>query len=351
MVLLLAGSVGQCWSKVDWLKIKHWIDSADVAGCDTSYVRLPREGFIGNLAITETGTYAHLRYGVHSSDGDLIYLSGPFSTQQAGMLSAGVSYRGWGLSYTRDLSKHGDTEWNFCTYGQTYGAEFRIHHSNSMSGSLDDPRTSSLYDDVVVDVEQCRQHTILANIYYVFNHKRFSLPAAMSNTVIQRRNSGSFMACVNFRRADTHLADGALSVLIGGNSADADFGNGVFRKLRQSQFSIGGGYAYNWVFANRHLLLHGSMMPMMSVWHYNRATYQITVRDAMGYVTDSYTWRKELNQNVSFNASAHFALIHNASRYVSGLIGLINYDSLLGTDHFGVYTVDWSAKLFFGIRF
>lgn len=45
-----------------WHALKNWVDSADIKGCDTTYLHLPKEGFIGYGNVFLTGTKAYLDY-------------------------------------------------------------------------------------------------------------------------------------------------------------------------------------------------------------------------------------------------------------------------------------------------
>ena len=104
---------------------------------------------------------------------------------------------------------------------------------------------------------------VLCNFYWVFNNKKFSLPAALSQTVIQRRSAGSWIAELNYYRSSIKPQLRNAGGIYPSIMVDAN-------KITSSQISLGGGYAYNYVFGNEHCLLHTSFMPMISVWHRNR---------------------------------------------------------------------------------
>lgn len=333
--------------------VKNYVDSADFKGVDPTYLDLPEYGFLAYTNLSLTGTHLRLRYELPYASQSRVNLTGSLNTRLASLHTLGLSYRGWGLSYSTDYSSYGDTEWSFCSYGQARGFEIRIHNSNTLSGELEHQVNDAYQSPFNVDVYGVHQHTVLVNYYHVFNHDRFSLPAAMSHTVIQKRSAGSFLACVNFHRVSSTIDDMRLSYTLGqeylpeGTSVRSQF-----RKLMQEQISLGGGYAYNYALPDLHLLLHGSFMPMLSVWHKNYTYYNISGIDANGLPFDNYQHKQSIGQRpVSVNASIHGSVVYNYGRFLSGIVGLMNIDSLPGSDRFSLYTFNWSAKLFFGVRF
>ncbi len=294
----------------------NWVDSADVAGTDPDYVLWPEEGYIAafNTEFVKSRMFLDFSRPLGGTKEDF---NGTISSQLTTLFSLGLSYRGWGLSYSKDFSKSGDEQFSFCTYGQTYGAEFHIQNNHSYSGML----SSVVHPDIELEVkpEDIRQKLYRANIYYVFNHKHFSLPAALSQTVIQKRSAGSWLALMSYYR----------SVL--------SFKAEEFSKLKSTQISIGGGYAYNFVFARGHCLLHTSIMPSIELWHYNRIYYK-----------DS---KSPVSQNFSVDGLAHMSLVYNMSRYVMGCSSYYNYSWSNLSKRFSLIDLNWSGRVFIGVRF
>ena len=84
------------------------------------------------------------------------------------------------------------------------------------------------------------------NAYYVFNHRRFSYPAAFTQGYIQRQSAGSFLLAVSGQgqRAEISNRDTNLKVI---------------------NVGIGAGYGYNYVPAH-YWLLHLSALPTFIVY-------------------------------------------------------------------------------------
>lgn len=98
------------------------------------------------------------------------------------------------------------------------------------------------------------------NLYYVFNHRRFSYPAAYSQSTNQRRSAGSMIAGFSYSNHKLKLSDDRLP----GQIRDSLAGKPLdFNEIHYSDYSISFGYAYNWVFA-RNCLFNISLSPAIA---------------------------------------------------------------------------------------
>jgi hypothetical protein len=90
------------------------------------------------------------------------------------------------------------------------------------------------------------------NVYYIFNHGRFSYPAAFSQSTIQKISCGSWLAGVGYTRHSLEFDHNSLQTLInekmGPQAVELDSAL-MFDNVRYYDVSLSGGYAYNWVFA------------------------------------------------------------------------------------------------------
>lgn len=296
--------------------IINWVDSADVAGADTSYIRWPKEGFIAAFNTNFVKSRMLLDINGLNNDNNQEY-DGNISSRLTTLFSVGLSYRGWGLSYSRDFSGSKDEEFSFSTYGQTYGAEFHIRNSHSFTGTIE----NAAHPEQIMEVKPNEFHQRLysGNVYYVFNHTRFSLPAALSQTVIQRRSAGSWLALISYYRSIVK------------------FENNVFNKLTTTQFSVGGGYAYNLVFNNERCLLHTSLMPSVMVYYHNHL-YHLSEKSS-------------LSQQFSVDGLAHISFVYNLSKYLCGTSMVYNVSWSNLTKDLSIVDLNWSARVFIGVRF
>lgn len=304
-----------------WRWLKDWADSSDIKGCDTTYVRMPDEGFVAYLMSSPSWASTSLK--AHDTAGDAEMT---LSSRVINMWALRLAYRGWGLSYSRAFKNRDDSEFAFTSYGRRYGFEFRVHSSHDLNGRFSDysqqPAISGEFEGIS-SLKSC-----LLNFYWVFNSKRFSLPAAMSHTTIQRRSAGSWLACTNYVYTKFSFHPDF--------EMNADDTKGISFK----QVNIGGGYAYNYAFGHEHCLLHASVMPMISIWHQNRAH----VNDGTVYPIDQ--------QDISLSGMAHLGFVYNFDRYVTGMSCIYNLSHIYSPqEDVSIYVNDFSATAYFGVRF
>ena len=97
-----------------------------------------------------------------------------------------------------------------------------------------------------------------ANAYYTFSHRRFSFPAAFTQSQVQLRSKGSWLL--------------GLSAFAGRIDTGSDVVPGASKsRLLAINVAVGGGYAYNLVL-KRKWLIHLSAMPHIVVYSRNKLT-------------------------------------------------------------------------------
>ena len=334
-------------------KVKNYVDSADYKGTEPGYLYRPPQGFVAYTNAYFTGTHINGKYDVSNLMDGKSDLKASLNTRLATMFSAGLSYRGWGLSYSADYSRYDDSEWCFMSYGRTRGLELRIHRANSLSGPVT-MQYPGMSRPLEVEANDFRQRTALVNFYWVFNDKRFSLPAAMTHTVVQLRSAGSWLAFANYRHSSLRVtANNDLSQILGKAAIEQGLNErSDFNRMSQSQVSVGGGYAYNLAFAQGHCLLHSSFTPMVSVWHRNRA-YYLDYQKAQDGSWELQPGESDIafHQKFTVNGAMHLNFIYNSmGRWLAGAMGVMNIDWLPG-NYLTLYTFDWSVRCFVGFRF
>ena len=299
-----------------WRSFINWVDSADIAGADTSYVRWPKQDLIASLNFKMINSLLYVQFDDDLCNVDQKYRGYATSEFQT-PISLSLAYRGWGLSYTRSFEKYVDNEFSFSTCGQKYGAELRYQYTRSYTGTLESNLDSQ--NDIEIQPEDISQEVYYANFYYVFNSKRFSLPAALLQTVVQRRSAGSWLAAINFQR----------SIL--------RFHELPFNKVTSTKLSLGGGYAYNWAFAGEHCLIHASFMPMVNIYNHN-SVYSIE-------------GKKGASESISVNGKFQLGFVYNVSRYVMGTSNVYYLSWYNLPDYMDVVGLNWSSRVFIGVRF
>ena len=163
-------------------------------------------------------------------------------------ISVGVSYLGLSLNLSinpaKMFGKYRDYELGFRSYGKRFGFDLAYHDAHNFKGwqELDGVR-----QDFTTSEEMFHLRTLNVNGYYVFNHRRFSYPAAFSYSYIQRRSAGSFLLAAS------------------GQGQHGEVNGEIPIKFKMTNIGIGAGYGYNYVPA-RGWLLHLSALPTFIVY-------------------------------------------------------------------------------------
>lgn len=181
------------------------------------------------------------------------------------------------------------------------------------------------------------------NLYYIFNHKRFSYPAAFSQSTIQRRSCGSILCGVGYTR---HSLDIDWTRLY--NIVEKQFGEETASKyldselkstkIKYTDISASGGYAYNWVFAHNWLAA-------------------ISLSAAIGYKGSSSDTNKSVINfkdfsfaNFNIDGVGRMGIVWNNMRWYGGMSAVFhtyNYRK----SQFYTNTLFGSVNLYVGVNF
>lgn len=150
------------------------------------------------------------------------------------------------------------------------------------------------------------------NLYYIFNHRKFSYPAAYSQSTVQRRSCGSPLLGIGYTKhnlkidldglrtlLNEHIPEGQPPVVIDSTM--------MFNKVSYTDYSVSGGYAYNWVFAYNWL-------------------FDISLQAALGYkhtVSDTQDNQSSLFRNfdfknLNFDGIIRLGVVWNNTRWYFG---------------------------------
>ena len=95
-----------------------------------------------------------------------------------------------------------------------------------------------------------------ASVYYIFNHGRFSYPAAFAQSTCQKVSCGSWLAGAGFTKNTLELDFEGLNETLMSRvptGLDVKLDSSMVFNVKYSDFSLSAGYAYNWVFAKNWL--------------------------------------------------------------------------------------------------
>lgn len=222
-------------------------------------------------------------------------------------------YFGWRwlfLGYTFDATSMNKSkpsnEFKFRLYSSQIGGDF-IYKNIFGSSHLEKIKG---FDPI--DIEDVRKTELTAlkskllslNVYYIFNHKHFSYPAAYNQSTVQRISCGSWKLGFQYAHQNIKFNPDALPTeLKSYNNKKLLFDEMKFNEINYYDYSISFGYAYNWVFAHNWLLA-GSLSP------------SVGLKRTKG---DNLSTKEILKfQNCNFDLVSRVGLVWNNAEYFAG---------------------------------
>ena len=311
------------------------IDAFDAI--DTNYVE--RIGY--NFTAMIQGTQNYEYYAIGTSD----YASSLSFAQHPDFRIG--PYFGWRwlfLGYTFDVTNFGQKsvktgqKFEFSIYTSMLnldliwrktGSDFYLRRATGLG---DEAQTLEGGDSRFIDA-----NVIGANVYYNINHRRFSAPAVFSQSTIQRRSSGSWQVGLSITHHDIHYDYSALPrELFGHTDVAGQFSS--LERLKYTDYSITGGYAYNWAFS-RGWCLGLSVTPAVG---YKRTSAKTAIVEAGAEDNDvplyDSRFRNKLDEvfrrrgNVNYDVTGRLGIIYNTGVWFAGAFGVIHNFNYHGGD-------------------
>ena len=286
-------------------------------------------------------------YRISAGDGNGRKQSIELSPTAAFRIGPYFSWRWLFLGYTFDVArpqKAGkQTEFSLSVYSSRIGLDFVYVKNN---GNYTIGRVKG-FDSIQTNVKGMvfngmRNKTISFNLYYVFNHKHFSYPAAFSQSTIQRKSCGSWMLGLRYDKQKSMFNHDALPVELRGENNEY-----LMDELKNSGFdyqnyNISFGYGYNWVCAHN-LLLGISVMPSLGYRH----TRGQSNGESFQTVTKKI-WMDARNLNV--DVVSRLGFVWNTSRWYVGT-SVINHLFNYRKSNYSVTNALTYINVYCGINF
>jgi hypothetical protein len=287
---------------------------------DTNYVVRPQGRLTLKVRMNQTGNSIHAKGTVNG-----LYSKADLSTSHKTTFSLAAVYRGIGVGFAVNPAKwkgiYKDYEFNLNYYSNRLSLDLSYQRSESLAGDIKGDRGEQHLLD-----EDLKMKVLNMVGYYAFNHRRFSFPAAFTQSYIQRRSAGSWLAGISYQGGSIETTDKLKER--NPNAPDV--------RIYLGHIGIGGGYGYNWVLGNK-WLLHFSMLPTFVVFNRNNMTVNGVRKKA-----------KHMRFNMIFNERV--AVVRNLSpRYFIGATLVMN-NSIFDDDVVVVNQNKWRARAFFGMR-
>ena len=287
---------------------------------DTNFVIRPEGKLTLKLRLNQTGNDFHAKGTVND-----VYSEADLKTSHKTTMSIGASYRGISAAVAINPAKmkglYKDYEFNLNYYSSRLSLDFSYQRSETLAGDFTGDR-----GDLRLESGEALLKVLNIAGYYTFNHRRFSYPAAFTQSYIQRRSAGSWLAGISYQGGSIKTTD----------DLKARNPNAPDVRIYIGHVGIGGGYGYNWV-PSRKWLLHLSILPTVVVYNRNNMTVNGERKEA-----------QHMRLNMLFNERA--AVVYNFSpRYFASLTAVVN-NSVFKDDNVTVNQNKWRARASFGMR-
>lgn len=281
---------------------------------DTAYITRPATKFTVKGRLNVSGAKLEVE-GVQ----DGTSLRSEMRANYKSTLSVALNYLGvtlgMALNPAKLMGKYNDFEMNLNAYGNTWGFDFIYQNAHNFTGWHE----SDIQPRIELPPEMVRLKSLNINAYYAFNHKRFSYPAAFTQSYIQRQSAGSFLLAVSGQ----------------GQHAETKF---LYESiLKVSNIGIGAGYGYNWVPAG-HWLIHISTLPTFIVYSHTH----LTVNDSR--IPLDYHFPEVI-------ITARGAVIRQFGSMFVGASMVYNFTNIGDREKLSIFNNKWRTRLFVGYRF
>jgi len=292
---------------------------------DTFYVARPQETWTFRAKTDVFGDFMHIRAVDMGGNTGNYYLSADPKVT----LGIMANYRGISASFSfspsKILSDISDMMSAINYYSNTFGFDLTFEKVDAFHG-----RTS--IDSHSHKLANTNMRLFALTGYYVFNGKKFSLPAVFNSTWVQKRSAGSFLVQAGFNTGRIKIGDNL--------DPNHDFASSLNR-IDMKSISIGGGYGYNLV-AGKHWLLHGTVQPSLMIWQ----NYKLHTVDSDGNAETN----KMDNGRLNFFIVGRLGAIYSWNRYFIGLTSVIQHSKSGKDSDFALRDTQWQARAFFGWR-
>ena len=179
------------------------------------------------------------------------------------------------------------------------------------------------------------------NIYYVFNHRKFSYPAAFAQSTVQRRCAGTPIAGISYTRHKLSVDFDRLDEIFKEYFPDEEIPLDTalrFGTIKYVDVAVTGGYAYNWVFAKNGLLATSLSVGL----GYKRSSGDLKER--------GFSFRNFSINKINIDGIARMGLVYNNTRWFAGISGILHaYNYRKNT--FSTNNLFGSVNIYVGVNF
>lgn len=280
---------------------------------DTNYITPQKY----NYTVMLQGTHTYERYTLRSGNGQTVVLEPKPSLKLGPYVGWRWIFWGYQLDFSH-LKGDGKTEFDLSLYSSMLGidifsrrnaSDYRISEASQSGTKLVREIDGASYDGIEVNVKGF-------NLYYIQNHRKFSYPAAFSQTNVQKRSAGSWLMGIGYTHHNVKLDYQRLRSVItektnGEMVLDSTFN---LKRINYTDASVSVGYAYNWVLAPR-LLFAASLSLALG--------YKRTVADAEDG-RFRFSFKEFRFSNLNIDGVGRFGLVYNTMRWYAGASAILH---------------------------
>lgn len=309
---------------------------------DTNYIEPQHYNYAVMLQNTNTYEVYHLR---NESGQEVVFAPRP--SYKVG------PYFGWRwifLGYTFDITHfsgaEGKQDFNLSLYSNQIGVDlfyrksgtsYRVRRLDLGGNYNTDALRGAQFDGFRTSVKG-------GNLYYIFNHKKFSYPAAYSQSTVQRRSAGSFIAGIGYTMHQLNIDWEAFETLarerLSTRYTEAVLDTAMMSSsVNYTDYSLSGGYAYNWVFAHNWLF----DISVQTGLSYKRSTGD-TQTSVSGFL------RKFDFKNINLDGILRMGIVWNNTKWFAGantILHAYNYKK----SQFSTNNIFGSVNFYVGYNF
>lgn len=240
-------------------------------------------------------------------------------------VGAHVGFGPVSLGYSHEVGRKtgNNSSFSFKYISTHYGGEIRYSkYSNTLVASLSlDMDNNGQYDLEEYDMTEFLSDrpgdlvSVILSGFYAFNKERFCYISAYNGKMVQRRSAGSWLVSAKYMQCKLKIAAEDATIL------DILQGMGQYRTY---QFSLGGGYSFNWVPYHRdpaqgrdlrglrNLTVNFTAMPQLTVFNrtVNYAYLNIAPYVYSDRVVGRYPLMGSLQPNFITSAGVNYAIGH-----------------------------------------
>lgn len=310
---------------------------------DTNYIEPQKY----NYTVMMQNTYTYEMYKLQSKSGQYFR----FAPKPAIKLGPYLGWRWIFLGYQVDMGRLGSTgmkntrtELNLSLYSSVIGIDiffrntgssYRIQNSYLGKGIDTSALDGVSFSGINVGIKGF-------NLYYIFNHEKFSYPAAFSQSTRQKKSCGSALLGIGYTENSLSLDYSSLQNLVKDYTkpytVKLDSGL-MFERVKYTDLSVSGGYAYNFVLS-KNFLLAASL------------SLALGYKNSIGNVEQSNSGSSKIFtfRNFNLDGVGRFGFIWNDSRYYFGgncILHSYNYNK----ERFSTNNVFGSMNIYIGYNF